>query len=62
MKNSIEENINNTLKVLYDEHNKKERCIKICVENNDFISIKKLTEELIIIDAKIDVLEDILEL
>ena len=62
MKNNIEENINNTLKALYDEHNKKERCIKICADNNDFGSIKKLTEEIIIIEAKINLLEDILEL
>ena len=58
----IEENINNTLKELYDEHNKKKRYIKTCADNNDFGSIKKLTEELTIIDSKIDVLEDILEL
>ena len=62
VKNNIEENINNTLKALYDEHDKKKRHIKICASNNDFISINKLTEEIIIIEAKIDLLEDILEL
>ena len=58
----IEENINNTLKELYDEHNKKKHYIKTCADNNDFISINKLTEEIIIIEAKINLLEDILEL
>ena len=58
----IEENINNTLKALYDEYYEKKRHIKICAGNNDFISINKLIEEIIIIEAKINLLEDILEL
>ena len=62
MENNIVENVNNTLKMLYEKYDKKKCYIKICVDNNDFRSIKRLTEEITRIEIKIELLEDILEL
>lgn len=58
----LKEIIENELKYLYEEKNRVDKEIKRSLNKSNFDDIRELTQERLILESKIEALEDIIEI